>query len=360
MENLPVAMVGATASHGELEVEARSPQPWLDKPSASSLGFPAWRENGWYEPPPRQEEVMPGGPSGSVRSLADTHGLVTRPGTRIWASSDGLGWPSVFATTQREAPFEGYFRPVADHLIVVHLSGPVRVCRTLAGKVESRLIPPGGSFIMPGGVDFGVRLEAELDTVHFYLRRAIVEEIAEAFGRGGAVDIIPGLGTLDPLLEQIAVGLREQLHDAAPASALYVDHLARAAAARLVHAHSTARLDGALSMRKSGLSERQLRRAIDYIETHLESDPNLRAVAAVTGLSPVYFTRQFKRATGLPPHQYLLRRRLERAKRLLSAGDEPIAAIALDCGFCHQEHLTRVFRQHYGTTPGAYRDAVKR
>ena len=303
---------------------------------------------------------MLGGASGAVRSLADTHGLVTRRGTRIWASSDRLGWPSVFATTQREAPFEGHFRPVGDHLVVVHLSGPVRVCRTLAGKAESRLIPPGGAFVMPGGVEFGVRLEGELDTVHFYLSRALVEEIAEAFAGGAAVDIVPGLGAIDPLLEQIAIGLREQLYDASPASALYVDHLARTAAARLVHAHSTARLKSGPRARRSGLSERQLRRAVDFIETHLEHDPSLPVLAAVTGLSPIYFARQFKLATGLPPYQYLLRRRLERAKRLLSTSDLPIAAIAVDCGFCHQEHLTRVFRRHCGATPGAYRAGVRR
>ncbi len=302
---------------------------------------------------------MPGGAFLAVRSLADTHGLVTRAGTRIWASSEALGWRSVFATSQREAPFEGDFRAVPDHLVVIHLSGPVRVCRSLAGRQESRLIAPGGAFIMPGGVPFGVRLESELDTVHFYLRGAEVDEIAEEFAAGTPVEIAPGLGALDPLLEQIALNLREQLHDPAPASALYVDHIARAAAARLIHAHSTARPSGALPGRGAGLSERQLRRAIDYIEAHLDGDPGLPALAAAAGLSPVYFARQFKRATGLPPHQFVMRRRLDRAKRLLATGDLPIAAIAVDCGFCHQEHLTRLFRRYCGATPAAYRAKVR-
>lgn len=304
---------------------------------------------------------MPEGAFLAVRSLADTHGLVTRAGTRIWASSEALGWRSVFASTQHEAPFDGWFQPVPDHLVVIHLSGPVRVSRTLAGRRESRLIPPGGAFIMPGGVDFGVRLEAPLDTVHFYLRRAIVDEIAADFAAGGAAaDVVPGLGALDPLLEQIGLSLREQLHAAAPAAALYVDHLARAAAARLLQAHSTARLrSGALPGRGSGLSPRQLRRALDYLDSALERDPSLPELAAAAGLSPVYFARQFKRSTGLAPHQYLLRRRLDRAKRLLQSGDQPIAAVALDCGFCHQEHLTRLFRRHCGTTPGAYRAKLR-
>lgn len=301
-----------------------------------------------------------GGTSRPVETLADTHGLVTRASTRIWASSERLGWRSVFATTQREAPFETYCRSVADHLVVVHLSGPVRVARTLDGKRDHCLVPPGGTFIMPGGTDFGVRLESQLDTVHFYLRQTIVDEIADEFaGSAGSVQIIPRLGKLDPLLEQIALGLREELHEASVASALYVDHLARTAAARLLQRHSTATLKEPPPARQGGLARAQLRRAIDYIEANLENDLTLPELATVTGLSPIYFARQFKLAMGLAPHQYLLRARVARAKRLLSSGELPIAAIALDCGFCHQEHLTRVFRRQCGMTPGAYRAAVR-
>jgi AraC family transcriptional regulator len=107
------------------------------------------------------------------------------------------------------------------------------------------------------------------------------------------------------------------------------------------------------------LSERRLRRVVDFIETNLDRDPSLAELAAVSGLSPVYFARQFRRSTGLAPHQYLLRARIERAKRLLSLGELPIAGIALDCGFCHQEHLTRAFRKFCGTTPAAYRSQVR-
>ena len=83
------------------------------------------------------------GSARAVSTLQDTHGLVTRPGTRIGATSEVLGWRLVFASTQREAPFEDMFGPVADHFVVIHLSGPVRVTRTLDGKQEARRIPPG-------------------------------------------------------------------------------------------------------------------------------------------------------------------------------------------------------------------------
>jgi AraC family transcriptional regulator len=300
------------------------------------------------------------GTSSPVETLADTHGLVTRAGTRIWASSERLGWRSVFASVQREAPFEAYCRSVADDLIVMHLSGPVRVARVLDGRRESCLVAPGGAFIMPGDTEFDLRLEAPLDTVHFYLHRAIVDEIAQEFaGTTRGVTIIPRLGEVDPLLEQIAIALREQLREGSETSALYVDHLARTAAARLLKGHSNAALKPAPPGDRSGLTRARLRRAIDYIEANLQDDVTLAELAAVAALSPVYFARQFKLAVGLAPHQYLLKARVSRAKRFLASGELPIAAVALDCGFCHQEHLTRVFRRHCGVTPGAYRASVR-
>jgi AraC family transcriptional regulator len=92
------------------------------------------------------------------------------------------------------------------------------------------------------------------------------------------------------------------------------------------------------------------------METNLSESIALGDVAAVTGLSPSRFARRFKSAMGAPPHQYLMSMRVERAKRLLLQR-EPIAEVALACGFTHQEHLTRVFRRFTGSTPAGYRKA---
>lgn len=63
--------------------------------------------------------------------------------------------------------------------------------------------------------------------------------------------------------------------------------------------------------------------------------------------------RAFSRATGLTPYAYLLQRRLERARALLG-GSQPLAEIALACGFADQSHLTRLFTRLYGVSPGRY------
>jgi AraC family transcriptional regulator len=295
---------------------------------------------------------------GSVTSLSDTHGLVTRPSTRIWASSEGRGWRSIFATAQRELPFSGYFRAVTDHLVVIHLSGPVQVTRKVSGKKERFMVPPGGAFIMPGGTDFGVDLEGELETLHFYLDRKLVDDIGQELGSSGLNRIIPSLGQIDPMLERIAFELRDQLRDPQGTSGLYVDHLARMAGARLVHAHSAGPAKRRPALPRFGLTKRQLRSAIEFIHSKLDQDLALSEIAAAVDLSPTYFARQFRLATGLPPHQFVLQARVEHAKRQLTHSALSLSDIALDCGFCNQEHFSRVFRKYSGTTPGAYRAAA--
>lgn len=99
----------------------------------------------------------------------------------------------------------------------------------------------------------------------------------------------------------------------------------------------------------------KLRRALAYIDEHLDQDVTVAAIAREIGVSPAHFARAFRRATGESPHRHVLRRRADRARRLLGGEERSLADIALDAGFANQAHLTSVFAQHFGVTPGAYR-----
>jgi AraC family transcriptional regulator len=84
---------------------------------------------------------------------------------------------------------------------------------------------------------------------------------------------------------------------------------------------------------------------VEYITEHLDVAPSLEQLAAVARLSPYYFARQFKLATGLPPHQYVLTRRVERAKQLLqTGGDFSLAEVAAQAGFSDQSHSGGTWR----------------
>lgn len=289
-------------------------------------------------------------------TVDQTHGILSRPEHRIEASSDSLGWTSLYASTQREGAYQATFRPVQDHLIIVHLDGPVEVSRDLNGDRVRRVVQPGGLFILPSNREFSVRLGGSLATVHLYVRDSVVREAAAelAVGDPDSIEIVPRLGERDEFIESTARMAGEIVREGHGGDWI-ADSLAHVLAARLVRRHSTA-----AQVREptaGGLTPTQHRRIIEFMETHLEENVSLSDLAAVIALSPVHFARQFKRTTGSTPHQHLLTLRIERAKRLL-AGPMPIAEIATRCGFSHQEHLTRVFGRVVGAPPSAYRRSL--
>jgi AraC-like DNA-binding protein len=110
-------------------------------------------------------------------------------------------------------------------------------------------------------------------------------------------------------------------------------------------------------MRKPrGLSARRLKAVLGYIREHLHAALTLRELAAVAHLSPYHFARRFKESTGLPPHRYVIARRIERAQQLLRGGDElSLAQVAARVGFWDQGHFTRHFKRLIGVTPKRFR-----
>ena len=105
------------------------------------------------------------------------------------------------------------------------------------------------------------------------------------------------------------------------------------------------------------LSPSILKRVVDYIDAELESDIGLPEIASVACLSAAHFSRVFKQTTGMPLTRYVVQRRVARARDLLDGTDEPVAEIAVQCGFSSQSHLTTSFKAITGTTPAAFRKA---
>lgn len=106
---------------------------------------------------------------------------------------------------------------------------------------------------------------------------------------------------------------------------------------------------------QGGLAGWQIRRAVAYIETHLESTIRVKDIAALTRLSSSHFSRAFRRSFGQSPMTYVTSRRVELAQRLLLMREDSMCQIALACGMCDQAHLTRVFRRIVGDSPTAWR-----
>lgn len=104
----------------------------------------------------------------------------------------------------------------------------------------------------------------------------------------------------------------------------------------------------------------QMRLVERYIEEHLDQQILVANLSELIHLSEAHFSRAFRLAYGVPPHAYIVRRRLELAAQLMLAGREPLSEIALRCGFHDQAHLSKQFRQLTGETPAAWRRLRRR
>jgi AraC family transcriptional regulator len=281
--------------------------------------------------------------------LHDTGGILRQPWIHPERTSAGLGWQQMYVSTQHELPYRAAFDAASSHLLILHLTGPVTVRRGRCGLTRSRRIPSGGMFVHPAGKDLTVELGGELDTVHVYVSDAAVQE---AGGEDRPVELAEEFGASDPLLEQLVLSLDGGLRGWEPSALTYVDQLRCMLAAQLAHRCSMERRE---PPSPAGLTGQGFAAVRELLEARLAEPIPLADMAAVAGLSVSQFSRRFKATTGLSPHRFLLRLRVEQAGRMLRTGTLPIADVALTCGFSHQEHLTRVMRAHLGTTPAALR-----
>lgn len=158
----------------------------------------------------------------------------------------------------------------------------------------------------------------------------------------------------DPILYQLAQTMASVISRGQYAPTLLTDYLALA-----FHAHVAGTYGGATSDRltvKGGLSPWQLRRIYEFVEQQSGMNPSISELASECGISASHFARAFRRTVGTAPHEWLIKRRVQKAKELLMiAKGLSLAEIGLACGFVDQSHFTRVFSKHEGKSPGTWR-----
>lgn len=137
-------------------------------------------------------------------------------------------------------------------------------------------------------------------------------------------------------------------------AALYIHGLTEALIAILLNAHRS----GTGSPALPGLTPAQVRRAEEFADAAIGGGLDLDGWSASLGMAPAEFTRRFRRATGLAPYAWFMRRRVERAKDLLADPRRSVAEVALDVGFSSQSHFTEAFRRLTGLPPARWRAAV--
>jgi AraC family transcriptional regulator len=241
-----------------------------------------------------------------------------------------------------------------EHLITMPLGGCRGEIRT-AGGLRARAAGEASVCVIPSGQPFTARTDDYSENLAIYLDPALVLHAADESGRTGRVpEVVAGCSPNDPVVRNVGLSLLAEFESEAPGGRLYVESLSNLLAVHLLR-HYTAEGVGAERRFRGGLSGGRLRRVLAFIEDSYESDVSLAELARVGGMSTFHFAREFKRATGTTPHQYLIKLRVERAKTLLTESELPLVEVSSRTGFSHQSHFTRLFRRLTGTTPQSYR-----
>jgi AraC family transcriptional regulator len=199
-----------------------------------------------------------------------------------------------------------------------------------------------------------VSLDTSFDSLRFYIPQIALDEMANEAGIRRVKGLYaPNFGARDLVMFGLAQALTAAMENPGEGTAMFSDCIALAFFAHIACAYGS--VSDAGSNARGGLAPWQLQRARDFINANLAGDPSISQVADECGLSSSYFVRAFKQATGVPPHRWLTRQRVERAKELLQDPERELAEIALLCGFVDQSHFTRVFSRSEGYSPGRWR-----
>jgi len=217
--------------------------------------------------------------------------------------------------------------------------------------------PAAGSIaVVPAGSSQLVRWQGSKDDLLICLEPRVVAEVAaESFGFDSSRTVLPPLYGLNvPELRSAMLSVDAELRVGGVAGSLLVESLANVLAVHLIRHITRPRRE--LASADGVLPRHKLRRVIEYIMENLGGSPTLKQMAAVVHLSPYHFARQFKAATGLAPHQYVIARRVERAQHLLRTERElGLAEVAFRSGFANQSHFCLQFKRIVGATPRQFR-----
>ncbi|MCM1981615.1 helix-turn-helix domain-containing protein [Lyngbya confervoides] len=241
-----------------------------------------------------------------------------------------------------------------DHYaIAIHLGESLQLDWQIEGvakgQVQRQILRRGGMTLVPMQHSHWGAWTGRMQGIALNLKSDLLTGHAVEMLEGNPVELLPQEPRSDPLILQIGLALKADLESQRPGGRLYAETLATALAAHLLRnyaAHAPTPLCPG-----GGLSPQDLKRVTDYINDQIHQELRLEKLAAIAQLSPYHFCRCFKQSTGLTPHQYVIRQRVDRAKELIKTGKLSLAEVAVACGFTHQSHLNRHFKRLTGVTP---------
>jgi AraC family transcriptional regulator len=226
-----------------------------------------------------------------------------------------------------------------------------------AGRiVHDGVVRPGTFHVTEPAVSVRCFFRGPYDVLHLHVPNNLIAECARDMPRHQkAVFCSHANPARDLTVERLGRALLEADRVGGSFGQLYADCISIAIVARIVA--SACRVAPFERSKVAELARWRLKRTIDYIEARLAEPVTLADLASAAGLTRMHFAAQFRAATGLPPHEYLLRRRIERAQEMLVGTRMSVVDVALSVGFQTQSHFTSVFKRFVGQPPHAWRQS---
>jgi AraC family transcriptional regulator len=239
-----------------------------------------------------------------------------------------------------------------DHTVSVLLRPSQALEQSRQGRTVVAPLRPGQVIVTPAGQPKGWVADGPQEWVRLRLDPAVVSAVAAADTTAATTALLDSFGRSDPDVVDIAKRLMLECERPRFASDVYANAIALELAVHLLREYSN---HGTPAHRPSQLPERKLRRACEFIDAHLGDDLPVDRIAAAVQMSSHHFAHAFRLTTGRAPHQYVIERRVERAKALLRDTELPITEIAALVGCSSPAHFTVLFKERMGITPSAYR-----
>ncbi|MBE7385391.1 MAG: helix-turn-helix domain-containing protein [Leptolyngbya sp. SIO1E4] len=273
-------------------------------------------------------------------------------------SSHDQNWGDVYLQYYHYPPDEFSRVAFKQHLIVIHteVSPSVHIEQRTDGHLETGQLGIGDIIIIPADVPYNARWDLEHGFILLGLEPKTFAYHALRKIEKDSIELTPHFAKADPLIHGIGLALKTEIESNGLGGRLYRDALTSTLLSHLLRHYSAQKPE--IQALKGGLSRSKLKQVIDYMTDHLSEDLPMQAIAEQAGMSQSHFFSVFRQSTGLSPHQYRLRQRIERAQELLLHSELSIAEISISVGFYDQSHLARHMRRLLGVTPKQVRQRV--
>jgi AraC family transcriptional regulator len=212
---------------------------------------------------------------------------------------------------------------------------------------------PGDTFLFDLSENPQLQLHSAFDMVRFYMPHSALDSLAYGRGLRRVAGLrAPPFGVHDPIMHGMALAMVAAMKSIDAAQPIFVEYMALA-----FHAHVVLTYGSVPERRSSvgGLAPWQMTRVTEAVDANPGADHTISVLAQECSLSGTHFARAFKETTGLAPHQWLMRKRIDHARRLLTQTSMELSEIALTCGFSDQSHFSRVFTRQEKRSPGKWR-----